>query len=148
MSLFLFSLHISEGPELVDIEEGRKTRNKEVKQPGQRRQLVGLEHLLSPLEVVLNTLQTISHLTNTEERAFSDRRLFLPGKKPLKGKRRRRKFPVHVKKRAKQTPRRPQFGPLKARDPGEPSGAGVRWLSVSWNLNSLYFSAECEEIPP
>ena len=80
----------------MDIEEERKTKTKEVKQTGRRRQLVGLEHLLSPLEVVLNTLKTISHLTNTQERAFSERRLFLPSKKPIKGKRRRRKFPLKV----------------------------------------------------
>lgn len=91
--------------------------------------MVGLEHLLSPLEVVLNTLKTISHLTNTQERAFSERRLFLPSKKPIKGKRRRRKFPLKVNKRPlkplKQKPRA-QFGPLKAREPGEPAGADVR----------------------
>ena len=110
----------------MDIEEDRKTRTKEVAQSGRRRQLVGLEHLLSPLEVVLNTLQTISHLTNTQERAFSERRLFLPSKKPLKGKRRRRKFPLKVKKRpsVKQKPRA-QFGPLKAREPGGPAGGGA-----------------------
>ena len=111
----------------MDVEEGRKKeRNKEAKQFPQRRHLVGLDHLLSPLEVVLNTLKTISDLTNTQqERAFSDRRLFLPSKKPLKGKRRRRKFPLKVNKRPKQKAR-PQFGPLKAREPGERSGAGVR----------------------
>ena len=62
----------------MDIEEDRKTRTKEVAQSGRRRQLVGLEHLVSPLAVVLDTLQTISHLTNTQERAGSERRLFLP----------------------------------------------------------------------
>ena len=109
----------------MDIEEGRKTRNKEVKQSAHRRQLVGLEHLLSPLEVVLNTLKTISHLTSTQQRAFSERRLFSPSKKPLRGKRRRRKFPLKVNKRPKQKPRA-QFGPLKAREPGEPARADVR----------------------
>ena len=75
---------------------------------------------------VLNTRQTISHLTNTKDRAGSERRLFLPSKKPLKGKRRRRKFPLKVKKRpsVKQKPRA-QFGPLKAREPGGPAEAGA-----------------------
>ena len=102
----------------MDVGEERKTRNNEVNQVPRRRQLVGLEHLLSPLEVVLNTLRTISNLQNTQERAFSDRRLFLPSKKPLKGKRRRRKFPLKVNKRPKQKSRA-HFGPLKTRKPGE-----------------------------
>ena len=112
----------------MDIEEDRRTRTQEVKQSGQRRQLVGLEHLLSPLEVVLNTLQTISRLTNTQERAFSERRLSLPSKKPLQG-RRRRKFPLKVNKRPKQKARG-QFGPLKARDPGEPAGGEISSILI------------------
>ena len=124
--MLIFSVHISEGTKPVNIEKGRKTRNNEVKHSPQPRQLVGLEHLLSPLEVVLNTLKTISHIQNNQERSFSDRRLFLPSKKPFQGKRRRRKFPLKVNKRPKQKPRA-QFGPLKTREPGEQSHAGVRW---------------------